>query len=132
MGGAGGGRGCDVDTDEEEERAAEAEQICEAQAVARAARAAGQGAARRKDIGAEGAGACKRGRDDAGDTGRVEPGEGAAAKMRRVAGAAMSETRRAAGAAVGYVWGLMRGKRGRDGHGGEDEGAEKRRRAGDG
>ena len=44
----------------------------------------------------------------------------------------MSETRRAAGAAVGYVWGLMRGKRGRDGHEGEDEGAEKRRRVGDG
>ena len=44
----------------------------------------------------------------------------------------MRETRRAAGAAVGYVWGLMRGKRGRDGHRGEDEGAEKRRRAGDG
>ena len=124
-----------MDTDEEEERAAEAEQICEAQAAARAARAADQGAARREDIGAEGAGARKRGRDDAGGTGRVEPGEGAAAKMRRVAGAAMSETRRAAGAAVGavgYVWGLMRGKRGGDGHGGEDEGAERRRRAGDG
>ena len=28
--------------------------------------------------------------------------------------------------------GLMRGKRGRDGHEGEDEGAEKRRRVGDG
>ena len=31
-----------------------------------------------------------------------------------------------------YVWGLMRGKRGRDGHEGEDAGAEKRRRVGDG
>ena len=60
--------------------AAEAEQILEAQAAARAARAAGQGAARREDIGAEGAGARKRGWDDAGDTERVEPGEGAAAK----------------------------------------------------